>query len=150
MTYQHLDTIVIDFGEFRGGYYTSRSSNPEPVYIKVEGRTGRQTGKVAFLSQYALEVPDRYIPISKFVDRVEDRPSPVETRYEVELELPDDVSEEEFEEEVERSYHALIENWWSTMLLNAIEVEGHKIDIRWTDGDEPLGLRLYFRSKNLL
>jgi hypothetical protein len=66
------------------------------------------------------------------------------------LELPDDVSEEEFEEEVERSYNALIENWWSTMLLNAIEVEGHKIDIEWMDGDEQLGLHLYLRNKDLL
>ncbi|WP_224333506.1 hypothetical protein [Haloprofundus halobius] len=150
MTYQHLETIVIDFDEFRRGYYACLSSNPEPVYIEAEGVTGRQRGSIKFQSQYALEVPDRYIPISKFVERVENRPSPVETRHEVELQLPDDVSDEEFEEEVARDYHALVENWWSSILLTAVDVDGHTIDIEWMDGDEPLGLHLYFRDKDLL
>lgn len=97
-----------------------------------------------------MDIPNRHIPLTEFVARNEDRPSPGETRGEVERQLPDDVSDEEFEEEVERAYHDLVQNWWSTMLLNTVELEGHKVEVEWVDGDEPLGLHLYFRDRDLL
>lgn len=146
MTYDDLEAIIIEFSEFESAYKYFRSDNPEPVIVELEGLTGRQQGNPRPISSQTENYPDRYVPITKFVDRVESIATKRDIRHEVEKYAPDDLTDEEFEDYLDEEFAPVLANWWSTMLLPEIELDGHRVDIEWMDGDEQFSEHMYFVS----
>lgn len=149
MTFETLDTIVLDFDDFRNGYRYRRSSEPQPVYVELEGLSGTQKGDVHPVHEYSTDLPKRYLPLSEFLQKTTNV-SWGDTKEEV-LSNRADLSEDDdqFEEVVETDHRDVLTDWWRDMLRSSIDVCGCPIEVNWVDGEDPLDLRQYFRNRNV-
>lgn len=149
MAYEDLETIVIDFDDFRSSYQFSQVES-EPVFVELDGLTGIQHGDVHPMSEYFEGLPPRYIPISTFYNREYE----ISRRESRERLLSDSVEarelpEDELEERVTEFHREVLINWWGDMLLQTVTLDGHEVTVEWVDGDDELYLYQYFDDLDL-